>query len=98
MHIVLEVASALLAIVPLVAVGYAYRGTRSTRLALALVALGGLEIRLVSMVVIHTTVAVDHFVEEMLEFGGDFAVLVAFSMAFLHGTRWWFGRTPAHAS
>jgi hypothetical protein len=98
MHIVLEIASALLAIVPIVAVGYAYRGTKSPRLALALVAFGILEVRLISMLVIHTVIEVDHFVEEMLEFGGDLAVLATFSMAFLHGTRRWFGRAPAYAS
>jgi len=98
MHVILEIASALLAIVPIAAVGRAYRGTKSRRLALALVAFGILEVRLLSTVLLHTFLEADHFTEEMLEFSGDLAVLAFFSMAFLHGTRWWFGRAPAHAS
>ncbi len=98
MHVLLEIASALLAIIPMVAVGCAFRRTKSPRLALALLAFGILEARMISMVVIHTLIDVDHSIEEMIEFGGDLATLAGFSVAFLYGTRWWLGRAPAHAS
>jgi hypothetical protein len=54
-----------------------------------------LEARLLGLVLIHTLVAVDHYVEEVLDFGGDLAVVTAFAMAFLYGTRWSFGRIDA---
>ena len=95
MHVYLEVASALLVLIPLSAIGYAYRGTRSRRLALAFAAFAILEARLASLVVIHTVVTVDHFIEEMLDFGGDLAVMTAFALSFLYGIRWSLGRTRA---
>lgn len=95
MHVYLEVASAVLVVIPLAAIACAYRGTKSRRLALAFAAFAILEARLVSLVVIHTFAAVDHFVEEMLDFGGDLAVMTAFALSFLYGIRWSFGGTRA---
>ena len=92
MHVVLEVVSALLAILPIVAIATAYRQTPSPRLALALLAFAALEVRLVTMVLVHTVIPVDHGLEEALDFGGDLAVVIAFALAFLYGTRWWVGR------
>ncbi len=97
MHVLLDVAAAVIAIIPILAVSLAYRRSHSRRLALALVAIIALEVRAVSMVLIRTLFEVDHFVEEMLEFAGDLAVMVAFAFAFLYGTGWWFGRVPTEA-
>lgn len=88
MHLFLEVMSAVIAIIPLTALVRAYRQTPSPRIALALLAFAILEVRLLSMIAIHTVLLVDHFTEELIEFGGDFAVIAAFGLAFLHGTRW----------
>ncbi len=95
MHIYLEVASAVLVVIPLAAIAYAYRGTKSRRLALAFAAFAILEARLVGLLVIHTVVSVDHFIEEILDFGGDLAVMTAFALSFLYGIWWSLGGTRA---
>ena len=88
MHLMLEVFAAAVAIVPLIAVGLGWRRTHSRRLLLAFVAFVVLEVRLIAMILIHTVVPVDHSIEELLDFGGDLAVIVVFAWAFLSGARW----------
>ena len=85
MHVGLELAGALLAVVPLYAVIRAYRQSPSTRLGLALIAFSVLGARIIAMVAIHTVVTVDHYTEELIDFGGDLGVIVAFACAFLYG-------------
>jgi len=98
MHIAMEIGGALIALVPIVGIARAYRDAHSRRLALALTAFIILEARLLGLVLLHTLVAVDHYFEEVLDFGGDLAVITAFAMAFLYGTRWSFGRIDAEHS
>jgi len=98
MHIGLEIAGALIALVPIVGIARAYRDAHSRRLALALIAFIILEVRLLGLVLLHTVIATDHYFEEILDFGGDLAVITAFAMAFLYGTRWSFGRIDAEHS
>ncbi len=98
MHVLLEASAAVLAIIPVVALTLAHRRTKSTRLALALLGFVALEVRTVSLVVIHTLVGVDHSSEEMFDFMGDLAVMTIFAIAFLCGTGWWAGRTGAEAA
>lgn len=81
----LEIAGMLLAFVPLYAVGRAYRQSPSTTLGLALIAFAVLVARMGAMVAIHTIVRVDHSIEELIDFGGDLGVVVAFACAFLYG-------------
>lgn len=87
MHIALEIAGALLAVVPLYAIARAYRQSPSPRLGLALIAFTVLVARIVAMVAIHTVTPVDHYTEELIDFGGDLGVIVAFACAFLYGIR-----------
>lgn len=93
MHIYLEVASALLVLIPLFALARAVLQRPSTRLYLALAAFAVLETRVLLLIFVHTVVPVDHFVEELLDFGGDLAVISMFAAAFLHRARW----SPARA-
>jgi hypothetical protein len=95
MHVILEILSGVICLLPLTAVGLGWWRTRSPRLGMAFVAFGVLEARLFGMVLIHTLVTVDHYVEELLDFGGDLAVIVAFATAFLYGSRWLPERKPA---
>jgi hypothetical protein len=96
MHVLLEAAAAVLAVIPVAALSMAYRRTRSPRLILALLAFIALEVRSASLVVIHTLIGIDHSSEEMLDFAGDLAVMTIFAVAFLYGTGWWgIGRTPS---
>jgi hypothetical protein len=88
MHLMLEVFAASVAVVPIAALVLAWRRTKSRRMLLALAAFAILEARLIAMILIHTVVPVDHGVEELLDFGGDLAVIVAFAWAFLTGMRW----------
>ena len=88
LHVLLEVLSGIICAIPLAAVSLGWWRTRSPRMAMATVAFAVLEARLFGMVLIHTLVQVDHYVEEMLDFGGDLAVIMAFATAFLYGTRW----------
>ncbi len=69
MHILLELASALLVFVPLYAIAKAYHATKSARLVFAFLAFTILEFRAAFMLVIHLWVPVDHYVEELLDFG-----------------------------
>lgn len=98
MHVLLEAAAAVLALLPIAALVAAHRRTRSPRLALALLAFVALEARCVALVVVHTLAGVDHPSEEMLDFTGDLAVMTIFALAFLYGTGWWPGRTGAEAA
>jgi hypothetical protein len=87
-HLGIAWAVVFLGLIPIVAVALAWRGTRSRRLLFALVAFIVLETRFLLLLAIHTVFVVDHFTEEMVTFGGDLAVITAFSLAFLHGARW----------
>jgi hypothetical protein len=95
MHLMLEVFAASIAVVPIAALLLAFRRTRSSRVLLALIAFAVLEARLISMILIHTVLPVDHSVEELIDFGGDLAVIVAFAWAFLTGLRWLPDRTAS---
>lgn len=95
MHVLLELASAVLVIIPLYAIAKAYHETPSPRLAFAYIAFSVLEFRFLALFLIHTVVSADHYVEELLDFGGDLASMIAFAGAFLHGTRWYPGRAYA---
>ena len=64
MHILWEIASAILVIIPLFAVGQAYRQTRSPRLLFAFLAFAVLELRFAVAVAIHSVIVVDHTFEE----------------------------------
>jgi hypothetical protein len=98
LHIALEVFAAGIAAVPIFAIARAARRTGSRRLWYALAAFLILEARLISMILIHTVIAVPHSVEELLDFGGDLAVIAAFTAAFLYGTRWYPERASAKPS
>ncbi len=87
MHLMLEVFAAAFALVPLTALFMGWRRTGSARLALAMAAFAVLEVRLVAMILVHTVVWVDHPTEELIEFGGDLAVIAAFAAAFLKDGR-----------
>ncbi|MCI4371146.1 MAG: hypothetical protein L3J78_00675 [Thermoplasmata archaeon] len=95
MHVLLEIASAILVIVPLLAVGQAFRDTRSPRLLLALAAFLVLELRFATLVLIHTLIPVDHAFEETFDFITDLAAITLFAAAFLYGTGWPHGRVRA---
>lgn len=88
LHLYLEVAAAAVAVFPFAAVFFAWRRSHDRRMALAVAAFAIFEVRLISMILIHTVVAVDHIAEELIEFVGDLAVIAAFAAAFLYGTRW----------
>jgi hypothetical protein len=94
MHVSLEIFAAAFALMPIYAIARAVRRGSSPRLRFALVAFLILEARLICMILIHTVLTVDHGVEELLDFGGDLAVICAFAAAFLYGTRW----TPERTS
>ena len=94
LHLAFEIFAAAFAVVPIVALFRAWRRSGSPRLKWALAAFLILEVRLISMILIHTVLPVSHDVEEMLDFGGDLAVIAAFAAAFLIGTRW----SPERAS
>jgi hypothetical protein len=88
MHLLLEVAGAIIGVIPLTALALAYRRSGGVRLGLAFLAFVVLEVRFITMIAIHTVGVVDHPTEELLDFGGDLAVMAAFATAFLYGTRW----------
>jgi hypothetical protein len=87
-HVSLEIFAAAFALMPIYAIARAAKRGDSPRLRFALLAFLILEARLISMILIHTVLPVDHGVEELLDFGGDLAVICAFAAAFLYGTRW----------
>lgn len=88
MHIYLEIAAAILVIVPLFAVGRAYRRARSPRLLFAFAGFSLLELRFAFLVAVHSFVLVDHFFEELFEFLADLFAIALFAAAFLYATRW----------
>lgn len=88
MHVMLEILAAGIAVVPIIGIANAVRRGASRRLVFALVAFVVLEARLLVMVAVHTFISIDHGTEDLLDFAGDLAVIVAFASAFLYGTRW----------
>lgn len=98
MHILLELAAALVATIPLYATARAYYEGGSARLVLAFAAFAVLEVRSLAMLLIHVALPIDHATEELLDFGGDLVVMCAFAAAFLWGTRWSHERVPARAA
>lgn len=88
MHIYLEIAAAVLVIIPLFAVGRAYRETRSPRLLFAFAAFSILELRFAFLVAVHSVVVVSHFTEETFEFVTDLIAIALFAAAFLYAMRW----------
>jgi hypothetical protein len=103
MHVALEIASALLAAIPIASIARAYRTTPSMRLALALAAFLVLEAKFVafSVLLVANPDTFNPFTEyqlEVLEFADDIAVMMMFAVAFLWGTRWSPDRiSPDHA-
>ena len=95
MHILWEIASAILVIIPLFAVGQAYRQTRSPRLLFALAAFAVLELRFAVAVAIHSVVVVDHTFEETIGYLTDLIAIALFAAAFLYATGWPYGRVGA---
>jgi len=93
MHVVLEIASALLAAIPIASIAQAYRTTPSARLALALTAFLILEAKFVAFAVFHLLYADNaypftEYQDEVMQFVDDVAVMMMFAVAFLWGTRW----------
>ncbi|HKW43753.1 MAG TPA: hypothetical protein VJP06_06160 [Thermoplasmata archaeon] len=95
MHVLLEGASALLLVIPLIAVGRAYAHTKSMRLLFAFAAFYVLEVRVIVLLLIHTVFVVDHPFEETVDFATDLAAIVLFTAAFMYDSRWFHGRVPA---
>jgi len=98
MHVFFEIASAILVTIPLFAVARAYRRTRSARFLFAFVAFAVLELRFLSLIAMHTFVAVDHLTEETLDYLTDLTAITMFAAAFLYGTGWKDGRALADVS
>jgi hypothetical protein len=94
-NVLVEVVSAGLTIIPLIAIARAFIRSRSPRLGLALAAFFLLEVRMVALILVHTVIPMDHTVEETIEFFGDFAVMSTFAATFLYGMGWFGGRIPA---
>src|SRR5207244_11728507 len=88
MHVLWEVASAILVIIPLFAVGQAYRQTRSPRLLFAFLAFAVLELRFAVAVAIHSVVVVDHTFEETVGFLTDLIAIALFVGGFVYVTGW----------
>ena len=95
MHVLFEIASAILVIIPLIAVGQAYRQGRSPRLLFALGAFAILELRFAVLVAVHLSFAIDHTFEETIDFMTDLFAIALFAAAFLYGTGWPDGRVRA---
>src|SRR5882762_576295 len=88
MHVLWEIASAILVIIPLFAVGQAYRQTRSPRLLFAFAAFAVLELRFAASVAIHSVVVVDHTLEVTVGFLTDLIAIALFAAAFLYAKGW----------
>jgi hypothetical protein len=95
MHVLWEIASAVLVIIPLLAVGRAYWQGRSARLGFAFAAFAALEVRFALEAAIHSIVAVDHAFEDIFGFLMDLIAITLFAAAFLYGTGWPLGRVGA---
>ena len=95
MHILWEIASAILVIIPLFAVGQAYRQTRSPRLLFAFAAFAVLELRFAVAVAIHSVIVVDHTFEETVGYLADLIAIALFAAAFLYATGWPYERVGA---
>src|SRR5437899_10538456 len=98
MHVLWEIASAILVIIPLFAVGQAYRLTRSPRLLFAFVAFAVLELRFAVAVAIHSLIVVDHTFEESVSFLTDLIAIALFAGALLYASGWPLGRVGASRS
>lgn len=92
MHILWEIASAILVTIPLFAVGRAYRERHSPRLLFAFAAFLILEVRFALLVALHSLVIVDHTFEETMAFLTDLIAIALFAAAFLYATGWPLGR------
>ena len=79
MHVLWEIASAILVIIPLFAVGQAYRQSRSPRLLFAFAAFAVLELRFAAAVAIHSVLVVDHTIEETMGFLTDLISIALFA-------------------
>ncbi|MFQ6013539.1 MAG: hypothetical protein ACE5LS_07850 [Thermoplasmata archaeon] len=88
MHLTFEIVAAVLIVLPMVALAYGYRRTKSPRLLLAFMAFGILEIRAVSLISMHALQVLDHELEEIVNFAGDLAAMGMFALAFLYPSRW----------
>ncbi|HYY47458.1 MAG TPA: hypothetical protein VFA17_02090 [Thermoplasmata archaeon] len=88
MHILLEVATAGLVVIPLFAVGRAYRETHSPRLLLAFAAFGIFGLRSALILAVHSFFFIDHGLEETIDFLTDLIAIGLFAAAFLVSTRW----------
>src|SRR5436853_622583 len=95
MHVLWEVASAVLVTIPLLAVGRAYRQRPSPRLGFAFAAFAALEVRFALEATVHSIVAVDHTFEGSFGFLMDLIAITLFAAAFLYGTGWPLGRVDA---
>src|SRR5947199_9773097 len=88
MHVLWEIASAILVIIPLLALGQAYRQDRSPRLLFAFAAFVVWEVRFSVGIAIHTVLTIDHTFEETIGFLGDLIAISLFAAAFLYAS-WW---------
>jgi hypothetical protein len=95
MHILWEIASAILVIIPLFAVGRAYRQNRSLRLLFAFGAFLVLELRFALFVAFHSLSTINHTLEETIAFVTDLVAIALFAAAFLYATGWPLGRVRA---
>ena len=95
MHVLWEIASAILVIIPLLALGHAYRQDRSPRLLLAFAAFVVWEVRFAVGIAIHTVLTIDHTFEETIGFLGDLIAISLFAAAFLYASGWPHGRVRA---
>ena len=95
MHVLWEITSAILVIIPLLAVGRAYRQDRSPRIGFAFAAFAVLEVRFAIEAFIHSVVAVEHTFEDSFGFFMDLIAIALFAAAFLYGTGWPLGRVRA---
>ena len=92
MHVLWEIASAILVIIPLLALAQAYRQDRSPRLLFAFAAFVVLEVRFSVGIAIHTVLTIDHAFEETIGFLGDLIAIALFAAAFLYASGWPHGR------
>src|SRR5438046_10133893 len=95
MHVLWEIASAILVVIPLLALGQAYRQDRSPRLLFAFAAFVVWEVRFSVGIAIHTVLTIDHTFEETIGFLGDLIAISLFAAAFLYASGWPHGRVRA---
>src|SRR5207247_9944183 len=88
MHVLWEIASAILVVIPLLALGQAYRQDRSPRLLFAFAAFVVWEVRFSVGTAIHTVLTIDHTFEETIGFLGVLIPISLFAVAFVYGSVW----------